>query len=237
MRKMTLHATAQLALLTATGAVGQAQDANLASALQTSYEAEAKGDYPAAIKPLEGVGAANKANYITQLRLGWLYYCSKDWSKSTTHYNTAIELAPFAIEPLLGLMLPQMAAGKNDDALRTAQLAVRLDPNNYTALSRTAWLAYLRQDYRAATSTYRKLVALYPTDTEMLLGLGFSLKLSGNAPEAMQYFRTVLLLSPNNPRAKQGLGEDAGGGVGGGGGDRPGPPRGERPPFRPRGKF
>jgi tetratricopeptide (TPR) repeat protein len=232
MKMLTVLGTALA--FAAAGAFGQATDNNLSSALQTSYEAEAQGDYAAAIKPLESLGASAKANYFTQLRLGWLYYCSKDWPKSITHYTTAVELAPFAIEPLLGLMLPQMAAGKNNDALRAAQTALRLDPNNYTALSRAAWLAYLRQDYRAAAATYRKVAALYPTDTEMLLGLGFSLKFSGNVTEAMQQFRTVLLLSPNNTRARTGLGEDVGGG---GGEDRPRPPRGERPPGKPRGKF
>lgn len=235
MRKLTWIAIVQGALLAATGAPAQGQNTSLADALKTSYEAEAKGDYKAAIQPLILPAAAT--SYIAQLRLGWLCYCNKEWNESISHYNQAIQLSPFAIEPLLGLMLPQMAAGKNDDAQRTAQSALRLDPNNYTALSRSAWLTFLRQDYRAAAAAYRKLTALYPTDTEMLLGLGWSLKWSGNVTEAAQQFRTVLLLSPDNPRAKQGLGEDVGGAGGNGGGERPFPPRGERPPGKFRGKF
>lgn len=230
--KMTMSKIIPLLLLSAACAVAQNQNSSLADALKTSYEAEAKGDYKAAIQPLVLPAAAT--SYIAQLRLGWLCYCNKEWSESIAHYSQAIQLSPFAIEPLLGLMLPQMAAGKNDDAQRTAQSALRLDPNNYTALSRSAWLTFSRQDYRAAAATYRKLTALYPTDTEMLLGLGWSLKWSGNVTEAAQQFRTVLLLSPGNTRALQGLGEDVGGN---GGGERPFPPRGERPPGKPRGKF
>ena len=200
MRKLIMFA-----LLPVVCAFGQAGDSALATALQASYAAEAKGDYPAAIKPLADLGPADSAHYIAQLRLGWLHYCTKNWNESIPHYFKAVQQAPNAIEPLLGLMLPQQAAGKNDEALRTAQMVLRLDPNNYTALSRTAWLLYLAKDYRGAAATYRKLVAWYPADSEMLLGLGYSLKLAGQTQEAAQHFRTVLLLSPNNTRALEGL--------------------------------
>lgn len=218
MKAQTILQAIALLILPAIGAVGQNQGASLADALKTSYEAEAKGDYAAATKPL--VTSAAGGNYVAQLRLGWLGYCSKDWTESITRYKQAAQLAPFAIEPLLGLMLPQQAAGKNDDAIHTAQTILRQDPNNYTALSRTAWLLYLKRDYKQAAITYRKLVNLYPTDTEMLLGLGFSLKFAGDRKEAAQHFNTVLLLSPNNSRALEGLREEPIHGNG----DRPGPP-------------
>jgi len=216
--KKTLLGIITPLLLLAACAASHAQESALAAALKASYEAEANGDYSAAIKALAIPNAAGA--YIAQLRLGWLGYCAKDWTESITRYKQAAQLAPFAIEPLLGLMLPQQAAGKNDDAIHTAQTILRQDPNNYTALSRTAWLLYLRRDYKQAAITYRKLVNLYPTDTEMLLGLGFALKFAGERKEAAQYFNTVLLLSPNNSRALEGLREEPIRGNG----NRPGPP-------------
>lgn len=224
MKRRTMLGIIASLLLLAACAVSHAQEGALATALKASYEAEVQQDYRAAIRALVIPAAAS--SYIAQLRLGWLGYCAKEWNESISHYSQAVQLAPFAIEPLLGLMLPQMAAGKNDDAIHTAQIVLRQDPNNYTAISRAAWLLYLRRDYKQAAIMYRKLVNLYPTDTEMLLGLGFSLKFAGDKKESAQYFNTVLLLSPNNARALEGLRDDTGRRSG----DRPEPPPpGQRP--------
>jgi tetratricopeptide (TPR) repeat protein len=201
--KMTMPVIAALFLIPVACAVGQSREGALATALKTSYEAEAKGDYEAALKPLAIPSAAT--SYFAQLRLGWLAYCSKDWNESISHYRQAAQLAPMAVEPLLGQMLPLQAAGRYDDAIRTAQSALRLDSANYTATSRAAWMFYLKQDYRQAAALYRKLVNLYPTDTEMLLGLGFALKADGDKKDSAQCFNTVLLLSPDNSRALAGL--------------------------------
>jgi len=203
MNKTNMLGIAALLLLPVAGAVGQVHESALSTALKSSYEAEAQQDYKASIKALVVHEAAG--SYIAQLRLGWLGYCSGDWSESISHYKQAVQLAPFAVEPLLGQMISQQAAGSNDDAIRTAQAVLRLDPANYTAISRTAWMLYLKRDFKQAASAYRKLVSLYPTDTEMLLGLGFSLKSAGEKNASVPYFRTVLLLSPNNARALAGL--------------------------------
>jgi len=209
MNARTIIVLVVLFLIPALCIVSQAQDAALATALKTSYAAEAKGDYQAAIKPLTALGTSAASSYIAQLRLGWLNYCSKDWQQSVTFYGNASQLATFAIEPLLGLMQAQQAAGKNDDAINTAQIVLRHDPNNYTATSHAAWMLYQKADYKQAATMYHKLVNLYPSDTEMLLGLGFALKLAGDKKESMQYFNTVLLLSPNNARALEGLRDNA----------------------------
>ena len=177
----------------------------LAIALQASYDSEKEKDYPKAIEPLEKLGAAANAEYIVQLRLGWLQYCNKQYEASISRYKKAAQLATGAVEPLLGLMTVQMAALKNENALWTGQSVLARDPSNYTALSRMAWLSYLAQEYRKSISIYRKLVTLYPTDKEMLLGLGYALKKSGDAKEGDACFQKVLLLSPDNTRAQEGL--------------------------------
>ena len=221
MKKTLMCGVVATLLLPAVCALGQSQESTLAEALKTSYEAEANGDYQAAIKPLTALTASTGASYIVQVRLGWLNYCAKEWQQSIVYYNKASKLVPFAVEPLLGLMLAQQYAAKTDDAIRTAQVALRQDPNNYTAISHCAWLLFSKREFRQAASMYHKLVNLYPTDTEMLLGLGFSLKYAGDKKESAQYFNTVLLLSPNNARALEGLRDDAGKRAG----DRPEPPQ------------
>lgn len=165
-----------------------------------------KGDYPKAIEPLSRLSNPGSSAYIVELRLGWLHARIQNWAESIVHYRKAVDAAPRAIEPRLGLMAAQQGAQKYADALLTGQDILRLDAVNYTALSRMAWILYSQQDYRRAAAYYRKLVTLYPGDTDMLLGLGFSLKFMGQAGEAAACFNKVLLLSPNNPRALEGLG-------------------------------
>jgi len=182
-----------------------AQNASLATALKVSYKAETDGDYAAAMKPLTALGGNGDMSYLVQLRLGWLNYCSTNHTESITRYGNAARLMPASLEPLLGMLNAQQAAGKTDDAFRTAQVILRYDSNNYTALSHSAWLLYLKQDYRQAATIYRKLAMQYPTDTEMLIGLGYSLKRNGDTSEATKCFHTILLLSPDNARAQAGL--------------------------------
>ena len=174
-------------------------------ALKASYASEAKGDYQAAIKNFASVGSSAGSSYIAQLRLGWLNYCAKEYQQSANYYKKAVQLAPLAIEPLLGQMLAQQLSENTDEAMRTGNAILRRDPNNYTANSRLAWMYYVKRDYKQAAILYRKLVGLYPTDTEMLLGLGFALKYSGEKKDADKQFNTVLLLSPDNSRALEGL--------------------------------
>lgn len=191
------------------------------AALKVSYAAEAKGDYQAAIKALTALGSSANSAYIAQLRLGWLNTCAKEYQQSASYYKKAVQLAPLAIEPLLGQMLAQQLAENTEEAMRTGNAILRRDPNNYTAISRLAWMYYMKRDYKQAALLYRKLVGLYPSDTEMLLGLGFALKYSGEKKDADRQFNTVLLLSPDNARALEGLkdvpiGPPPGGGPGNG---------------------
>ena len=212
-----------ITMILATSLTGYAQISTdpVEVALKASYAAEAKSDYQAAIKTLTSVGSSASSSYIVQLRLGWLNYCAKEYQQSATYYKKAVQLAPLAIEPLLGQMLAQQLSENTDEAMRTGNAILRRDPNNYTANSRLAWMYYAKRDYKQAAIQYRKLVGLYPTDTEMLLGLGFALKYSGENKDADKQFNTVLLLSPDNARALEGLkdvpiGPRAGGGQGNG---------------------
>ncbi len=177
----------------------------LEDAFSASIKAEKKSDYAAAIQALEKLGPAGNTEYLVQVRLGWLHYQAKQWKESEKYYRRAEQMAPQSLEAPLGLMRTQMAAGENDDALRTGQTILSHDPNHYTAISRMAWLYYLKNDFRRSIAFYRKLTTQYPCDLEMQLGLGYALKLSGDVRSASDCFRRVLMLDPDNERAKTGL--------------------------------
>lgn len=185
-------------------AVGAVADLRL-EVFRASAQAEAGSDYAGAIQALDRLGTAGQSDYYAQVRLGWLRYRAQQWKESLAHYRKAAQIAPQALEPLLGLMLVQMAAGQNEEALRTGQTILARDPNHYTALSRTAWIFYLKGNFRRAITIYRRLTTLYPCDIEMLLGLGYALLRDGDGRGAADCFQRALLLDPDNSRAKDGL--------------------------------
>lgn len=177
----------------------------LADVINNSYAAEAAKDFAGAIKALKAVEATEGSNYIYRLRLGWLSYLAGMWNESIAQYQSAAAIAPEAVEPLQGMLNPLVATGKTADIAKTHEAILNLDPNNYTSLKQSAWLAYTAKNYKKAASYYARILKLYPTDVEMMLGLGYSLKLSGNKAGAERTFNTVLLLSPRNARALAGL--------------------------------
>ena len=182
-----------------------AQDMSTQDAFSLSYSAEYNKDIPGAIKPLKAIEAKESGNYLLELRIGWLLYVSELYNESVEYYKKAAQLEPSAVEPLLGIVNSLAAGGKNEELMPVYKSILTIDPNNYTALSRLAWISYSKKEYLKAAEMYRVLVQRYPSDTEMLLGLGYALKMDGNSVDAAKYFNRVLLLSPKNARAIEGL--------------------------------
>ena len=54
-----------------------------------SIKNENEGNIDKAIESLNLIYAANKENYLLNIRLGWLYYQKKDFSKSKEFYSTS----------------------------------------------------------------------------------------------------------------------------------------------------
>lgn len=170
-----------------------------------SYTLEAKRKYAAALRALSTAPAQSKRSYFYKLRRGWLSYLAGKHQQSITAYREASRLAPKAVEPLLGLMLPQMALRAWLDASRTAKAALFRDEDNYTALSRLALCEYYLGRYASSAKRYRRALKLYPGNLTMRVGLGWALLKSRDRAGAKRVFSQVLAWSPANSSAKQGL--------------------------------
>ena len=191
--------------------VAAAQDPAVSDAYQASNDLEAAGKYREAADALASLPPGAKETYVYHLRRAWLLYLAADHRASVAAYRDAIEAAPKAVEPRLGLMLPQMALSLWLDTVSTAEGALAIDPNNYLALSRKAYALYMLGRYTEAADAYRAVLALYPSDVEMRSGLGWSLLKAGRGDAAAE-FRQVLDLAPEYVTAKTGLEMATGGG-------------------------
>ena len=174
-------------------------------ALLQSYDLEATEKLGEALAALDQLPEARKGAYLGWARRGWLQYRLGQHLASVESYRKAIALAPQAIEPRLGLTLPQLALHRWADAEVIAKEVLRIDPASYLATLRLAFVYYNLHRYGESAALYQKLRDLYPSDTDVRSGLAWALLKAGKTQEAAKEFRDLLAISPRLTMARQGL--------------------------------
>lgn len=206
---MPLHRiklTALLSVLLVTTFIGVAAAENSVPKLyEASFESETNGNYAAALNRVLEIVRGDTKNYTATLRTGWLFYMNKKYSAAIDFYEKAAALKPEAIEPLLGITLPLMAANKWKGAENAARKIIQKDPCNYIANSRLAYILFSQGQYGEAKAIYEKLLQLYPADIEMKLGLAWTYVKMGDKIKAYRYFKEVLMVRSTNVTALAGM--------------------------------
>lgn len=172
---------------------------------ETSFGHETQGNYTAALNNVLSVLQKDKENYTATLRAGWLNYLLGKHDKAIEFYRHAVKLASGSVEAKLGIMLPYMALKQWSQAEELARTVMKVDPSNYYANSRLAWIMYSQSRYQEALEFYRKVMRMYPSDIEMQLGIGWTYLKMGKKQEARKYFSMVLSVRQSNVRALQGM--------------------------------
>ncbi len=175
------------------------------SPLSESYRLQTEGDFVGAqAAMLEVVEKAPRA-YFPRLRLAWLQLLSVDYAAAAESYARAAALEPAAVEPLIGQQQALIALEKWDAAEKAGRDLLAKDPKNYLGISRLAWTLRMKRDFKAAAELYQRLLALYPSDAEMRIGLGYALLGAGKRHEAAEAFRAALAMVPGHADAEAGL--------------------------------
>lgn len=182
--------------------ITHAQDATQ-KAFEKSYELEKTGNYTAAIQTLLTVYAAK--NYEFNLRIGYLKYLAGAYAESMAYYQKSIDLMPYAIEPRLGYVYPAASLSKWDDVVTQYNAILKIDPKNSNVNYRLGVIYYNRKKYAQAYSLFEKVVNLYPFDYDGLIMYAWCNYRAGKLPQAKLLFKKVLLLSPNDKSATEGL--------------------------------
>ncbi len=168
-------------------------------AFSKSYLYEYESQYPKAIKVLQEL---EPDSYEINLRLGWLYYLSKDYSKSELCYKKAIGFEPASVEARFGLVLPMSAQGSWNNVLNVYFDILKQDPNNSIANYRAASIYYNRKDYTNAAGYVSRVVKMYPFDYDSNLLYGKTLLAQGKNGEARKYLEKALEYNPQSEEAK-----------------------------------
>lgn len=186
-----------------TQAVFSQNVSDIIKAFEESYIYEKDRDYTEAIKSMKKVYSEN--SYEINLRLGWLDYMAGSYTESVTYYNKALSLMPYSEEARLGLILPKLALGKTNEVISLYKEILSNSPNNTKANYRLGLIYYEQKDYTAAYTYFQKVVQLYPFDYDTLIILGWTQLKLGRNREAKVLFQKVLMFSPNDASALEGL--------------------------------
>ncbi len=190
-------------VLSATSAMADRE--GIAKLFESSFASEATNKNDRALKDVQAILAEDGSNYVAVLRAGWLSYLLGHYGEAITYYDKASALAPKALEPRLGAMLPLMAQQKWAAAEKLATAILKLAPRNYLAASRLAYIHFSMGRYAEAEADYKAVLEEYPSDLDMMLGLGWSHIRRGNKPAAKELFERVLLIRRQNASALAGL--------------------------------
>ncbi|MEI6609188.1 MAG: tetratricopeptide repeat protein [Deltaproteobacteria bacterium] len=194
-----------LLLLVAPPNIYSADNGKIGEQFEESFVSEAAGNYDAALNSVLRVLRIDQKHYTAMLRAGWLTYLKGDFSAAEKYYRKAVSLAPDAIEPMQGLLLPLVATKKWLETESTARKILKTDQKNYTAYSKLAYVLFQQGKYGDARIIYRNLLDWYPSDTEMKLGLAWTYQRMGRTGEAARYFKEVLDVYQSNQSALAGM--------------------------------
>ncbi len=174
-------------------------------AFALSYKYEKSAEYSKAIDPLKQLYDENKESYEVNLRLGWLYYMSGQFTTACTYYQKAMLLMPMSIEAKLGFVNPAAALG-NWEQVKTQYIDIlKIDENNYTANYRLGLILYGKQKYTEAFKYFEKIFNMYPFDYDAMLMYAWSNYRLQKPREAKVLFNKVLMNKPGDTSALEGL--------------------------------
>lgn len=171
-------------------------------AFSKSYSFEYDTQYA---KAIEAMTVLNSDAYEVSLRLGWLYYLSKDYLKSETFYKKAIASEPSSVEARFGIVLPLAALGNWNAVLGHYLDILKIDPNNSIANYRIGYIYYSRKDYANAMTYTGKVIKMYPFDYDSNLLAGKVMMAQAKHAEAKKYFIKAIEYNPQSEEAKAAL--------------------------------
>ncbi len=153
-----------------------------------------QGDYPAAIKTLEGL-LRRKEEARGRTLLGWSFHRMGDPGRARAEFERALALGPrdanagYAHE---GLGWIAYREGDYDRAQTAFTEALRLSPGYHNALDGLGWTFLARRDFVRAQAHFEAALARVPDDADARRGLGFVAYRRGDWPAATRIFRDVL---------------------------------------------
>ncbi len=181
------------------------QTERVAELFESSFAHEATGNIERSLEEVRSILIVNPNHYIANYRAAWLFCLKGHHTESIKFYRRASQLKPRAIEPRMAMMLPLMASKQWSAAEALGRDVLKKSPLNYLAGSRLAYIYFSQGRYKKAEQQYQKVLDDYPSELEMMLGLGWTYLKQGRKPESRAMFNEVLGIRRHNLNARAGL--------------------------------
>ena len=173
------------------------------TAFAQSIEQEKKAEYLPAIETMKSLN--DSTSYDVIIRLGWLNYKAGFTQKAINYYKKAIDTKPTAIEPRYGFGFPSYLLSDFTSLIEQDKKILEIDPNNKTINGNLGSIFFYKKEYALGLPYFEKVVSLYPFDYDNNLYLAWTYLYLGKNDLAEKHFNVVLLYSPKDNSAKDGL--------------------------------
>ena len=168
-----------------------------------SYTLEAAGKYEAAARSIEHFLKEMPANEFAQLRSGWLYYLAGNYSRSITHYQTALKLNNKSIDAMLGMSLPLMGQARWREAASQTREVIKISQWNYLAHTRLLTCEDNLKQWDTLKQHAETLRPYYPSDATILVYLARAYSNTNENEKAREVYRQVLQRYPDHLEANK----------------------------------
>lgn len=160
--------------------VQQTKSAGLAGAVAAAPAAAASGAEPAATPPrqpppldqarvqtLTQTIEKDPKNATAMVELGNAYFDAEQFNDAISWYTKSLEIAPANADASTDLGVSYFYTDRPDQALAQFERSLQIDPSHTkTMLNKGIVLAFGKQDIRAATEEWKKVVTLAPESPE-----------------------------------------------------------------------
>jgi cytochrome c-type biogenesis protein CcmH/NrfG len=143
----------------------------LAAPAQTQAEAPAQRQPPALdeqrVASLTATLSSDPKNVEAMVQLGNTYFDAESFDDAIAWYQKALELDPSNADASTDLGVSYFYTDRPDNALEQFEQSLKIDPGHTkTMLNKGIVLAFGKQDIRAASEEWKKVVTLAPDSAE-----------------------------------------------------------------------
>ncbi len=181
----------------------QAQNKEITNAFSKSYYFQEQANYDQAIAALNKVYSVS--SYEINLRLGWLHYLAGNNAQSIQFYKKAAKIMPAATEPQWNMITVYTKTENWREIEKMYKSILKLNPKNSTANYNLGLIYYYRKSYVTAKKYFDVSLNLTPFEYNSMLMSAWTNYFLGNMNHATILFNKVLLYSPNDTSALEGL--------------------------------
>ena len=150
---------------------------------------------------LEGFLAEDPLNSLLRMKLAETHSKHQHFSAAIDTYKTIIRLTPKYVEAYDKLGRLYMGLNLPDKAIPQFQQVLQLNPNAIESHVRLGWLFNSQEKYVQAEIHLQKAVEMMPKLTLAYHGLAEIYTQQGHIEKAIQTYKTILKISPNDEDA------------------------------------